>query len=60
MNVHSHEFDLLLLALNLALHCLPHRIPHPAAELQLLGALLSVLRLGKVCNISFHNSRSTF
>ena len=47
VDVNSHELDLLLPALDLALHGLPHGVPHPSAELQLLGALLSVLSEGK-------------
>ena len=42
-HVNLHELHLLLPALDLALHRLSHGVAHPSAELQLLGALLSVL-----------------
>ena len=48
-HVNSHELDLLLPSLDLALHRLPHGVAHPSAELQLLGALLGVLSEEDTC-----------
>ena len=60
MNFHSHEIDLLLVALDLPLHGLPHGVPHPAAELQLFGALLSVLLQQKTMHYFNFSSFSNF
>ena len=48
-HVNSHELDLPLPALDLALHRLPHGVAHPTSELQLLGALLGVLSEEDAC-----------